>query len=418
MSKIHTLRNLLIILCLLSNHFNMASQARTSLPYSIFGVGELNARGFSRNLGMGKSGIALSSGMYLNNLNPASYCNMDSISFFFDFGINSDFVNYKTSYARQKGNDINLKNVALGFRINRKWSSSFGIVPFSTVGYKIEFEKNLEGTNDMFSAQLTGSGGLNQFYWDNSYLLFKNFSLGVTASYLFGNIESKEVLQYEYFEKSIISTQTSRLTKLYLDFGVQYYFKIKDNMRLTLGGIFGNNHKLNFKEQIIISESDGTVYEDDTERKSSFNFPFYYGGGMAISYAGKFTFCADYLYQDWSLTESDDLNFKYIPSSTYRFGVEYYPNRANQFGYLGAIFYRAGFYHTGSYVEIDKTSFSDNGFTLGVGLPFFRNKSTININYITGTKGTLKNGLIHENYNSVMLSLTWHDWWFIKRKYD
>ena len=120
----------------------------THLPYSIFGIGELAAGGFSRNLAMGKTGFAISSDQGLNNLNPASYYSIDSISFFFDVGFSGDFINYRSQSTSQRGNDVRLHNLAIGFPITTWWKSSLGIVPFSTVAYKVVIDKNVEVSVD------------------------------------------------------------------------------------------------------------------------------------------------------------------------------------------------------------------------------------------------------------------------------
>jgi hypothetical protein len=412
------MRYLFFLLVLLLPSTLMA-QSRTHLPYSIFGVGELNTKGFGRNMGMGNSGIAMSSGVYLNNQNPAAYHMLDSISFFFDFGLQADFVTYKTSSASQQGKDINLRNLALGFRINKHWSAGIGILPFSTVGYKIVSDGYVEGTTDLFTAELTGSGGLNQFYWDNSYRLLNNrLSLGINASYVFGNIESSENIHYEKFTNDIISKQISRVNKVLLDFGFQYFFPINTKSQISIGGIFGNSHNMNLKQQINISESDGSVIEDKITRTGFFNFPMYYGGGLSYTHSNKLTVNADYIFHDWSATVSEKPGFNYKNTNTYRFGIEYIPGKVSQYGYFGSVSYRAGYYYEGSYMEIDNVSIADKGITLGLGLPFLKNKSTINLTYKLGMKGSLENGLIKESYNSIVFNLSMHDWWFIKPKYD
>jgi hypothetical protein len=412
------MKKLLVLYTLLVFQSALFAQERTFLPYSIFGIGELHSKGFVRNMAMGKSGIALSSGSYLNNLNPASYHSIDSVSFFFDFGLTSDFVKYRTSYATQHGNDMNLSNVAFGFRINHNWSASIGIAPYSAVGYKVVTVKSLEGTIDNFDAVLTGNGGLTQFYWNNSYLLFNRLSLGVNFTYLFGNIKSTEtVTSTSEFTSNILYEQNSYLNKVYADFGFQYFFPLKDNFQVTLGGIFGNSHKLNFRHRITISDSEGTI-EDKITKRGTFDLPMYFGGGIAVLFKDKLTFSADYLFHDWSGTTSDNPDFNYINTNAFKIGAEFIPGRLKQLGYFGRIRYRAGYYHEESYLEIKKGSISDNGITVGLGLPFLQNKTSINIAYNKGVNGTLENGLIKENYNSIMVSLTLHDWWFIKRKYD
>ena len=419
MSRNRTLRNLGFFLTLILSQIPVSAQVKNHLPYSIFGIGEISSKGFSRNLGMGKSGIALSSGLFLNNLNPASYFSMDSISFFFDFGLSGDFVKYSTqNNSPQRGHDINMRNIALGFRVNRNWSSSFGIVPFSTVAYQITTTNDVEGTTDLYTIKQSGSGGLNQFYWDNSYLLFKHLSLGLTASYLFGNIESEEEVTYDKFASAIISDKTSRLNKVFFDFGFQYYLTVHKDFLVTLGGVFGSSHRLNFKESIMISLSNGQVFEDKITQQGSFDLPLYYGAGVAVNWAGRLTLSGDYMYHDWSSVASDNTEFNYNSNHSFRIGAEYIPSRLNQYGYMGRMSYRLGYFHEGSNIQLRNTAITDNGLTFGIGIPFLKNKTSINLSYIRGIKGSLNNGLILDNYNSFYLSLTLHDWWFIKPKYD
>jgi hypothetical protein len=412
------MRKSLVVLFLLFSLLSTFAQQRTHLPYSIFGIGQIRTKGSVRNMGMGRSGLALSSSYHLNNLNPASYHTMDSISFFFDFGVNADFVKYSTSTVTQHGNDINLRNIAMGFRISKHWSSSIGIAPYSTVGYKIQTDKYVEGTMDQVQVDLTGSGGLTHFYWDNSYLLFGHLSLGMNVTYLFGSIEYSEKLHYTGLNNEVYSNQTSYLNKIYADFGFQYFFMLNEKTRVTLGGVFGNNHPLNFKQTVEIHDSKGTISEEKDTEAGTFDLPAYIGGGLAVQYDNKLTVSADYVFQNWSVNTSKDKVFSYNNTSIIRAGIEYVPGMVNRLGYMGRLSYRVGYYHEDSYLVINGTSFADDGLSVGVGIPFFQNKTSINLAYNYGSMGTTENRLIQEKYHSVMVSLTLHDWWFIKRKYD
>ncbi len=397
----------------------LSAQQRTHLPYSIFGIGKLTPDGLNRSMAMGRTGIANTSNRYLNNINPASCSQIDSISFLFDFGMSGDFVKYEASGLTQHGTDANIRNIAMGFRIMPSWSASIGIAPYSAVGYKVITHEYIDGSIDEeFELEMTGSGGLNRLYWDNSYLLFKRLSLGVSFTYLFGAIESTETASFNNLTDNIISKQTSYLNKIYADFGVQYYFPVKKDLEVTLGGIFGNSHKLNFEQGIQISESNGALLREEITRTGSFKLPLYYGGGLSVNFKNQLTLSADYIYHDWSSTKSDNPDFKYMSNSSFRAGAEYIPGRVNRLGYLGSIAYRAGYYYEQSYLEINGASASDNGFSLGMGLPFLQNRTTVNIAYNFGVNGTMNNSMIKETYHSFMLSVAMHDWWFIKRKYD
>lgn len=397
----------------------LSAQQRTHLPYSVFGIGELTPDGLSRNMALGRTGFAQASNRYLNNMNPASYSQIDSVSFLFDFGLSGDLVKYKASGLTQHGSDVNIRNIAMGFRILPNWSASIGIVPYSTVGYKVITDKYIDGSvNETFELEMTGTGGLNRLYWDNSYLLFKRLSLGVSFTYLFGTIEAKETASFSNLTNDIISKQTSYLNKVYADFGFQYHLRVKKDLDVTLGGVFGNSHKLNFEQGIQISESSGALEPEEITRTGSFKLPVYYGGGLSISYQNQLTFNVDYIYHDWSATKSDNPDFNYMSNNSFRVGAEYVPGKVNRLGYLGSIAYRAGYYFEQSYLEVSGASAADNGFSLGLGLPFMQNRTTVNIAYNFGINGTMNNSMIRETYHSFMFSVAMHDWWFIKRKYD
>jgi hypothetical protein len=175
---------------------------------------------------------------------------------------------------------------------------------------------------------------------------------------------------------------------------------------------------MNFKEGISIYDSDGNILEEELKDEGTFEFPMYYGAGFSVQYDRKLTICADYTFHDWSGTTQENNQFTYSNTNTFRAGVEYIPGRMNEYGFLGRMSYRAGYYHEDSYIVINNKAIADNGFSLGIGIPFLQNRTSINIAYNAGIKGTLDSGLIKANYHSLMLSLTLHDWWFIKRKFD
>jgi len=180
--------SLVFILWMLLFLPDVQAQNSTSSPLSIFGIGEIEPRDFSRTTGMGSVGIGLQSENYLNRRNPAGIAGIDTLRFILDVSVAMKFSELFTSAYKGRNIDFNFKSLAIGVRLSKKWTSSVGLSPYSNVGYQLNRQQQIPGTVDNVDHIFSGSGGINKFYWANAYELFRGFSLGVTSSYLFGNI--------------------------------------------------------------------------------------------------------------------------------------------------------------------------------------------------------------------------------------
>jgi len=160
----------IIVLFLLSLLFTTAySQSFTNSPYSYYGLGELEPSDYGRTSGMGGVGIGIASNQFLNRANPASLSQIDTLSFMFEVALSGKFATYKTNSDKVSVFNSGLKKLAIGFRINKFVATSIGIGPYSNVGYKITTTKLIGGTSSQYyTTDLTGDGGLSQFYWANS----------------------------------------------------------------------------------------------------------------------------------------------------------------------------------------------------------------------------------------------------------
>ena len=70
-----------------------------------------------------------------------------------------------------------------------KLGVGFGIMPFTSVGYKLE---SLDDS-DVITNRYRGEGGVNKAFLGLGYQLTKDFSVGVDASYNFGNIQNSAI---------------------------------------------------------------------------------------------------------------------------------------------------------------------------------------------------------------------------------
>ena len=215
----------------------------TTSPYSIFGPGEIQQKGFGKMQGMNGAGLALKSGSFLNNLNPASYTGLDSLHYIYTVGLEGKFSNF--SQRNNKNNDVtaNFKYFAIGFRVDDWWYTSFGLTPFTNVGYDITTESYIEGKDQTYKSQYVGSGGISQAYFSNAFKLTKNLSVGVNSSYMFGSVIQDQTIEKGSFSSSTYTIKrTDYLQSFYFDYGLQYAFKVK-NLDASFGATYAQKTK-------------------------------------------------------------------------------------------------------------------------------------------------------------------------------
>jgi hypothetical protein len=409
-------RYIVILLIGLQTQLGLGQNTNSS-PYSMYGIGEIEANKSGQSIAMGGAGIAMAQASTLNSLNPAAYHSIDSLAFIFNFGIQSKQSIYTNHGLVQSNNDFIFNSLAVGFRIAKWWSNSLGITPFSSVGYKINTQKSMQGTSENFDVQVDGSGGVNKFYWGNSFKLTNNLYAGFNLSYLFGQITQNEAVTSQYFTGSVSTEDVIDVRNWCMDFGVQYTVLKKDNLVGTLGGTFSNKTKLNLTHDINILDNSSDTLASNGGSNSHYTLPTMFGIGAAVEIKNKLTLTADYKRELWQNTDNSNIYTHYVNAQEIRVGAEFQPKNTLTSSYIQRIQYRAGVFQRSSYLKIKGSQLQNYGFTLGLGLPIARTQ--LNIAYVYGSNGALNNsGVINQRYHLFALTLTLRDLWFVKFKYD
>jgi hypothetical protein len=407
----------ILFLCLMCTSGALQAQ-NTMSPYSIFGPGEIQPKGFGRSAGMGHAGIALRSDARLNNLNPASYSGIDSLHFILEMGVDGKFSGFRSQGNSKTGFNSSLQYVALGFRINNRWASSLGITPFSNVGYDIVNLDYVEGSDLRYITRYKGSGGITLAYWGNSVRVAKNFSLGVNSSYIFGPLVQEEYISQNDLDASYILTRTDHFHSLYFEYGAQYSFKIK-KLNFALGAVYANTQNLISGYSSILQTSNLGTIDSETGKKGIRKMPETMGGGIAISHSDRFTLALDFQLQKWAGIKYPTMTGAFKNADNYAAGIEFKPwnlRVGNRFYQNWT--YRTGFNYYSSYLKINSQPVNGYSATLGLGIPLRNQYSQINVAFEAGTKGTTNNGLIRENFFMGHLNMTINEVWFLKRIYD
>ncbi|MFT3740250.1 MAG: hypothetical protein QM786_16005 [Breznakibacter sp.] len=425
----HHLLSLTIFIFVLSN-LQLQGQRRTYSPASRFGLGEISTNATGQANGMGQTGIGISSSKYLNKLNPASYSAMDSLSFYFDAGLNGFSQKISDPLASSNFSNFVFDYFAIGFPISKNVATSIGISAFSKAGYNLQ-QTNVDPDHGSSSSQFNGSGNVSSVYWGLGVKPFKNASAGVHVSYLFGNLKHVSYIEYPDDLGALRYGRLSemRVNDIYIDFGAQYNIDLDNGKRLILGATFAPKQNMHNKystftaQGVNVNTDNDIIMTGDTIEyiplgSKSFDMPLSYGLGVSYQIDDKLIVAADYKFEGWSKTRFPDAYTQTNDMTRYSAGAEFIPNDRNNRNYLLRIRYRAGAYYKNDYLKIMGNPTNEFGINFGLGLPLKRTRSSVNLGCDIGQKGNVDDNGYKEDYVRFTLSFTMHEYWFVKQKFD
>lgn len=487
MKKIkHTtfLKTTFIALAFLSLSSFSFAQILTSSPYSRYGLGEINLQTFATPAGMGGSFIAYHQDtvapFFINSANPAGLAGIRLSTF--ELGGQAQFTKISSQASSLNKKNINFSYGSVGFPIKRIGGAAFGIMPYSTVGYKITSTQEEAGVGTM-KYIFQGDGGINKVFIGTGLKPFRNqankfynsdladtlikykqtskykqkkfvkqllseLSVGVTGNYLFGTINQVTDVIYPgssvyYNSKRQRSIQVSDFT---FNGGLQTHFTIdsikshgqrralKEKLKVGVGFFINTPTTIDAQQNNIIYnysiDGFGVERAKDTLLNSQGNtgnitLPLEMGIGFSVKKGERLTVLMDAATTNWS-------NFKYFdtPSTDFKnsyrvsAGLNYVPNKLayGASNYIKRVQYRLGVSYSDGYLDLKNTSVSNYFVSAGLGLPVgigrFDDIAVVNISAQYGRMGTISNNLLQEEYVRLVLGFTFNKRWFIKYKYD
>ena len=403
------------------------AQNNTNSPYTRYGYGGLSDQGFGNSKAMGGIAFGLRDGAQINPLNPASYTAIDSLTFIFEGGVSLQNMNVNNGGVKLNAKNSSFDYLAMQFRLHPRIAMSVGLLPFSSVGYNVSDSKFANGVSQTRS--FTGDGGLHQLYAGLGVKVLKKLSVGVNASYFWGDITRSTTVLYpetsgstSYIEQKGISISDYKL-----DFGAQYTLDFDKKHSMTIGAVFSPKHKLN-NDYTVVTQNSTTV---SNSFDATFELPNMFGIGLTYNYDKRLTVGVDYSLQQWSkakfainavdnerVSEDFDETYTYCDRHKISMGAEYIPNLIGR-SYLAHIKYRLGAYYTTPYYKINGEKASrEYGVTAGFGLPVPRSRSILSISgQFVRVKG-LETNMVNENIFRVSIGLTFNERWFFKRRVE
>lgn len=411
------LKRIIVVVFVLISGSALAQEGTTS-PYSFYGIGELKFKGTAENRSMG--GISVfSDSIHLNIQNPAGVADLRLINY--TVGASHKRVLQKTTDDKQNTTTTSLDYLAIGVPMG-DFGASFGLIPYTAVGYSIRNESN--GVTSTFS----GEGGLNKAFLTLAYKITPKFSVGVDVNYNFGNIENTQLTRIDNVQLGTLEVNKSDLLGFSYNFGAMYKTMVSEDLELMASVTYTPETDFTAENErqlgTVLSTGIGAVNVDvrDIEvADTEFTFPSQYTIGLGVGKPKSWFIGAEYTDQKTSNFTNrtfviEDVNFQ--DASKYRIGGFYIPNYNAIGSFWERVVFRGGFRFEETGLNLRGEDINEFGISFGVGIPVGRIFSNINVGFEFGKRGTTNNGLVQENFFNTFLSLSLNDRWFEKRYYD
>ena len=431
-------KNLLLLALLACIACSVSAQSDS--PYSRYGYGVLKDKAVGPSKSMGGIGYGLRNSMSANPLNPASYSRVDSLTFLFDIGVSSTFGSLKDDVNKESKASGGLDYITILVPLKKGLGLSFGVVPFSSVGYKFG---SVEETGSVaYLKSYNGSGGLSQVYGGLGYSTpIDGLSVGANASFLFGSINHVRSLPI-ISGNGVVANTSSEFTELSVrairfDIGAQYEMPVSKNKRLTIGAVYTpkTNASADYADRHYeISPSGQPVNENVTTHNNvDAGLPETFGLGFTINQSNKLIYGVDATYQKWKNTDyteymGDDLSKSDRFNDRWKLnaGLEYMIDPYDR-SFFKKIKFRGGVNYSNSYLNAVNSEgkidgYREYGATFGFGLPIRDNLggriSYMNLNFEYKKLKPKISNMVSEEYYGISLNVNINELWFFRRKVE
>ena len=418
-------------------------------PYSRIGLGDLANQNFSISSAMGGLGASFNSRYSVNLVNPASVGFIDRTVFdvngFFRYGQLDSGSETINTFAG------NFQYLSLGFPMKNEvnieldnrpplvyWRMNLALVPFSNVGFNVETNSSTQ--TDSLNTSFTGKGGTYKLIWTNA-LRHKDFSFGINAGYMFGNLINERIVVIEDPENVYFNDLLDEisLSGIVWSFGAQYkhqFKKLNDKKELVNSGrsitagvylnsqseINSNTSQLYRRRSSTFSPPQGIdTIRNVVDLKGNAIIPGGFGVGVTYEIENKFRVGIDYSASQWSNYENEFKAEDLLDSWRVAAGGEWIPNVSSYNKYMDRVRYRFGvFYEQDPRSDEFNEQLSVFGITVGTGMPIILPRGQtafFNLGLELGRFGTTNS--LNESYVQLNLGFTLNDnLWFYKRKFN
>ncbi len=402
----------------------MIAQNNSSSPYSSNGLGENTFNGTQATRHMGGLDVFTDS-IHANLANPASYG-------YLKFTTYSIGVNYTNNYISNVSESQNTDIASLDYLSvsipTKNFGFGFGIVPFTSIGYRLQDVSEFEDSN-IFN-RYEGSGGLNRAYFSLGIPISRNISIGSSLNYNFGNLFYRSGQFVDGIDNGTFLVNESDVSGFNYQLSLQVVLPIKNKFTAQamfsvepLSNIDSQNRRIFYtqslsRETIIefteIDLTQSNLKQTTLELSPTTKIGFGFGKNKKWFFGAQYNLSKTSTFAN-SFFERN--NVSYQDSKKWALGGYFIPNYASFTSFWSRVVYRFGFRSEQMSTIINSIPIRENGITLGLGLPL-TGLSNVNVGFEIIQRGQSISGLVQERILALRIGLSLNDIWFIKRVYN
>ena len=403
-------------------------------PYSSLGIGEQLYNNNAEIGGMGGISTVPTNpyGQNANFSNPAANRNIRMTNF--NVSVRGDNSTFESGSDKVSTGSFKLSNISLAFPVTKKSTFGMGFQPYTALGYNIT--NKAAGENSNQTSAMEGKGSINSMHAFYNYNITNEFSLGLRANYLFGELKTNEMVSIE--GASLLTDYSTKANYRGVQFtlGSMYQKRIGKNNNLYVGAYYtlGSDLTTDLKEMTSTYTFLGTdkasldtiSLNRDSNAKTKLPHTFALGASYtkdnswAISGEAKFNTWSDFNKPTLSAASTVSSNTEYKNNVYLAVGGYWIPDFNSYKSYFNRVIYRAGVYYETAPYALYGSDINRYGVTVGAGLPVGKTNdgTMLNVALEYGQRGTSSNGLIKDNYVGVKVGFDLNDIWFRKRVID
>lgn len=408
-------------------------EARTGSFYSGFGFGSPYDIGSTYTSGMGVSGVSIPSSLSPSISNPAHWgllgITQGSVSFYGD--------NYRASdnFSSSSGTKIGLDNFQFVFPlVQNTLGVSLSITPITRADYSRLYTDTIERGDFLSSSDYDnfsiGSGGVNRFEIGLGYQFSQNFSIGYAGSIYLLSLSEETVILFD--NPQLRNTSLNRDVSGYAmgnRFGMFAQFRnvFRERDHLYFGGSASLPVQIGTDRSITTFRAVGNrserveLNEGSANRSGQVEFPLEINTGVTYYFNQFNSLTGEILIQNWSEAEySYDAAQQGYFTDRKKIGVgyQYHAFYKERESFFNNFRYSAGISYDTGHLTVSGQDIRTARLHAGITIPSQQSRSSIDLSFNYGVRGTESMNLVKENVWGFKLSLNLAEFMFIRSRFQ